>query len=758
MRFFLQTGFLALISLSSIAHADGLIVVESGERVPSHFTFAPLEVRYHHVNVQVDDDVAVTEVDQEFFNPASVATEGTYIFPLPANAHIDKFSIDMNGKAMDAELLDADKARSTYEDIVRRMKDPALLEYVGRGAFKARIYPIEAHGTKHVQIRYTELLKTDAGVAEYSYPLNTEKFSSRPIGNVSIDVKLRSSDPLKTITCPTHEARIDRTGDHDSTISAKWTNARPDTDFKVLFSRDRHDIGLQLMTYRRDSGSDGYYMLLASPGFAIPEDRNAKSSGKDIVFVLDSSGSMQGRKIEQARKALLYCLGNLRPQDRFDIVRFSTEAESIFPALVSADDQKKIAVANDWVRSIRATGGTAIDDALATALKLQSARDADQSSRPFMLFFLTDGQPTVGIVNEDDIVKRAVDRASNCRVFSFGLGNDVNTHLLDRLSDATRAVSAYVAESEDLEVKLASFYDKVNEPVATDVQLEFDGIQTTQQYPSAMPDLFKGQTIQVFGRYNGAGPAKLKFTAIVNGERREFAREVAFAERDTSSTFIPVLWATRRVGWLLIEMRQHGESQELKEEVVKLAREHGIVTPYTAYLISEDEKRRDVPLSYRGFQGVQQNAADYARLKDSFDSTQREANSQLARAGGQAVANSVAVNGLKGAENLGAGYQMAGVQLDSPASQPSRAGYLAGNDFSHAVRNIGDRAFYQNGNRWTDVAAQSLKADHKRQSIRFASDDYFKLLADHAEAAPWLSLGVEVDVLIGDTLYEIRES
>ncbi len=191
MRIILHAALLVLL-LNTLVRADGLIVVESPERVAGHFPFAPLEVRYHRVTVEIDDDVAVTSVDQEFFNPSSNAVEGTYLFPLPENAHIDKFSIDVNGRQVEAELLDADKARRIYEDIVRKMRDPALLEYAGRGAFKARIFPIEAHATKRVQIKYSQLLKTDAGLTEYTYPLNTEKFSSRPIGEVSVNVRLRS--------------------------------------------------------------------------------------------------------------------------------------------------------------------------------------------------------------------------------------------------------------------------------------------------------------------------------------------------------------------------------------------------------------------------------------------------------------------------------------------------------------------------------------------------------------------------------------
>src|SRR5580765_2564541 len=233
---------LCSLLLPATALADGFIVIaDGGERVPGHFPFAPMEVVYHRVKVEINDRVATTSVDQEFRNPGSNRVEGTYLFPLPPGAHIDKFSMDINGKQAEAELLPADKARHIYEDIVRKMRDPALLEYVGRDAFKVRIFPIEPHGTKHIKIKYTQVLKEDAGLVEYAYPLNTEKFSSRPIGDVSVYVKVKCDQPIKSIYCPSHEAEIKRDGEGEATVGFEQKNARPDTDFKVLFTRQTKD-------------------------------------------------------------------------------------------------------------------------------------------------------------------------------------------------------------------------------------------------------------------------------------------------------------------------------------------------------------------------------------------------------------------------------------------------------------------------------------------------------------------------------------
>src|SRR5688572_24009841 len=225
---------LSALLLPALSPADGFIVVREPVPTPGHFTFAPLEVSYHRVSVEINDQVAVTSVDQEFRNPNNQRMEGTYIFPLPDGAHIDKFQMDVNGKMTDAELLDADRARSMYEQIVRQYKDPALLEYVGNGAFKARIFPIEPNSKKQIKITYTELIKSESGLAEYTYPLNTEKFSARPLDDVSVKVTLACKEPLKSVYCPSHNVEIKRDGDRKAIIGFEEKNVRPDTDFKLM--------------------------------------------------------------------------------------------------------------------------------------------------------------------------------------------------------------------------------------------------------------------------------------------------------------------------------------------------------------------------------------------------------------------------------------------------------------------------------------------------------------------------------------------
>ncbi len=758
------------LALPVLCRADGFIVVHDPPHpLPGHFSFAPLEVSFHRVSVAVTDLIAVTTVDEEFYNPNDRRLEGTYIFPLPEGSHIDRFSMDINGRMMEAELLPADKARALYEEIVRKAMDPALLEYIGRGAFKLRIFPIEPGSRKRIRISYTQLLRSDAGLVEYVYPLNTEKFSATPVRDVSVKITLDGKEQLKSVYCPTHAAEIRRDGERRAVVGWEARNVWPDTDFKVLFSRKANPVGIDLLA-SRSPGGNGYFMLLASPGITAPR---VSAAPKDICFVLDTSGSMAGAKLEQAKKALAFCLANLNPGDAFEIIRFSTEAESQLGGLMSAT-KPNLERARELVDGFTPIGGTAIGEALGKALGLRGGGNArptagtpkggearDGESRPYMVIFLTDGLPTVGETQEDRLVDQVKNAGSAARVFSFGIGTDVNTHLLDRIADETRAVSQYVLPNEDIEVKVSGFYTKIREPVLSNISLSFTnpGVRITQVLPKNLPDLFNGDMLVVFGRYSGKGPSAAKITGTFNGKPHEFTADVSFPESQPDNPFIPRLWATRRVGVLLDEIRMRGESAELRDEVVSLSREFGIVTPYTAYLILEDEAGRGVPAPLRTFQELEDDRGARDAAKSAMESVRREAKSEESRSGRVAVDNSMAVQDLRASTNVGQAAQPEGLEKFLPASPAGSGpgGYRAAQarNYAQQVRVVNGRAFYQNGTAWTDSTAQSKRGLASR-IVRFGSEEYFQIVKKHPQAAQWLALGDTVDVVVDDTLIQVR--
>ncbi len=380
----------------------------------------------------------------------------------------------------------------------------------------------------------------------------------------------------------------------------------------------------------------------------------------------------------------------------------------------------------------------------------------------------------------------------------------MNTHLLDRLSHETRGFSQYVLPDEDLEVKLSSFYTKIKEPVLTDVKLAFTGpdIKASQLYPGEMPDLFKGEELIVFGRYSGHGAGAIGITGTLNGEKHEFTQDVHFADEDTRDGFIPAAGLPGASATSSTRSACTARAGSSKDEVTRLAREHGIVTPYTAYLILEDEQRRGVPLARQSFRELETDGRVNKAARDRYESTLSEAKDENGRAGESAISNARDLDLLQQQSNLQQSAQ-AQQQLDkaagapqagtarrrgraadgptpgwapppppppphsaaaAPAAQPGERseanyGYRANQNYGQQARVINGRAFYQNGNTWTDSTAQSAQSHNQQVSqktIQFGSDEYFELLKKHPEAAQWLALGNEVDVVLDDMLYSIR--
>jgi len=754
------------------ARADGLIVIHElppGEfrphphphlwPAPPHYAFAPLEVKYHHVTVKIAGQVAVTEVDQSFYNPNDQRLEGTYLFPMPRGAQIDKFAMDIDGKTVEAELLDADKARKLYEDIVRKMKDPALLEYAGQGLFKARVFPIEPRSEKRIQLKYTQLLRREGGLTEYVYPLNTEKFSAQPLKSVALNIELETKQPLQAVYSPSHNVEVKRDGANRAVIGYEAKDIKPDADFHLLFAQEaKADIGIQLLTFNDGStgspqvASDpegGYFALFAMPA---PELTAGKVAAKDVVFVLDTSGSMaDDHKLDQAKKALRFCLKNLNPGDRFELVRFSTEAEALFGKLAGVDDASA-RKAEDFVQGLKPTGGTAIEEALLKAVAPAQAQA--EAGRPYFVVFLTDGNPTVGNTDEDTILgsvaKATGDR--RLRVFCFGIGTDVNTHLLDKLAEQTRAATTYVLPSEDLEVKVSGFYAKINDPVLAEVKLTFGGaVKPAKMHPGELPDLFKGEQLIVFGRYTGAGAVAVTLAGTVNGQARTFTAETTVPEKAAAHAFIPRLWAMRRVGYLLDQIRLHGESKELKDEVSDLARRHGIVTPYTAYLIIEDETRRNVPEAVRTFSALERDHDARRAAADMY------AQGAEARSGDGAVGGAQSMGALRAAKSAAAPAAASAYGYRGQTGAAAAGGRRLEEALqAQPMRQLANRTFFWNGTQWLDAEIQR-HADAPKVQVQFGSDEYFALLAKHPAAAPWFAAGPAVQIWLDGTVYDVVE-
>lgn len=750
------------------ARADGLIIVPPHEPDRPHIRNIPLAVREHKVTVTVTDRIAVTEVDQVFVNPNPRALEGTYLFPLPPGAAIDKFSMWIDGKEIGAELLDAAKARAIYEGIVRSMRDPALLEYADRGLFKARIFPIEANGEKRVRIRYAEILSAENGTVAYRYPLATERFSSKPLEQASIDVRIAGDSPIASVWSPSH--RIDvatPSAAAPNSARATWETrgTLPDRDFLLFWRPTAKPVAITAIAHRdapsggTGTDADGTFLLVLAPR---PSQSEAPMP-KDIVFVMDTSGSMAGKKIEQARSALQFCLRSLGPDDRFGVVPFSTEPRPFRSELVQATPENR-AQAEKYVADIMAAGGTAIDDALRAGLQLLPD-DPDASGRPAYVLFLTDGLPTIGESRPEEILKRAGTNAHGARIFAFGVGTDVNVKLLDRLAEDLRGARDYVADNESIEEKVSNLYGKLSRPAMTSVELKIDGVATSAVHPGRLPDLFYGSELLVAGRYAAGGSATVRLKGKVRGQDVEIVEELKLPAAAPLHSFLPRLWAVRRVAFLLDEIRLRGETTEVRDEVVKLAKKFGIVTPYTSYLIVEDSVRRGEPSLGGGWPAPGSPAGDSAgppssgggggdmggggvhgrgkgALPPAPDAPETKRLREEAEKGRSAAQGGE--SGKDAVDDARARRELRDYDGDKAEGQ-SRKDDL----FLH----VEGRSFVRRADAWWEQGAETAKEIRK---IAAYSPEYFELLGKYPELGKILKLG-RVAFLVDGVVVEITD-
>ncbi len=415
----------------------------AGLLIPSDTSAPPLDLVNHHVTVSIDEQVAVTKVEQTFRNNTNRQLEATYLFPVPKGASVNKFAMWVNGKEVKGEMVEADRAAAVYTDIVRRTQAPGLLEYVGSNLLRLRVFPIPPRGDQKVSLSFTCVNPTEGGLVEYVYPLRSDGKASRTLEKFTLDCAITSRHSVQNVYSPTHAVKVTHTTDHTARAHFEAKGGTLDKDFQLFYALGGQDVGLTVLAHRPVKTEDGWFLMLVSPRAELAESRQVP---RDMVFVLDTSGSMEGPKMEQAKKALKFCLGHLGQNDRFALMNFATTVNKYADRLKTADSDS-VADARKWVDRLQATGGTAIDAAMAAALEMR----ANDTGRAFTVVFFTDGQPTVGETNPDAILKNVMaKRTDNTRIFTFGVGDDVNAVLLDRLADQTRAVSTYVRPEEDM--------------------------------------------------------------------------------------------------------------------------------------------------------------------------------------------------------------------------------------------------------------------------------------------------------------------
>lgn len=721
--------FLICVPGAGLANAQGVIIPIPCRRCPPIRPLPPpiplprtLPVKSIKLDTRISSQVATTHVEQVFRNDTSWTLEGTYFFPIPESASITEFAIWDGDRRLVGEVRSREEARRIYDDIVRRQRDPGLLEYAGKDLFQASIFPIPPHSDKKLEITYTQVVRADGGTVSYRYPLGIGRQATK-IGSVAGRIEVESREPLRNIYSPTHVLDVKRHSDRRSLVSFETAAGKDPQDFQLFYTISKEDFGLTLLTHR-EPGKDGYFLLMISPK---SDWSDQEYSAKDVVFVVDTSGSMaEEGKMEKARSALLYGVSILRPQDRFNVISFAGEERLMEANLIPADDKGRQRGAA-FVKALKPVGGTNINQSLLASLRQFTEGDRD---RPKILVFMTDGLPTVDETNVTKIVDN-VRKAGKpgVRLFTFGVGYDVNTALLDKLAAENGGTADYVEPKEDLEVKVSNFFTKVNYPVLTDLQLDMGGAKTDLLYPRNIPDVFRGSQVTLIGRYNNPvalESVSLRLSGKSSGQSRSYTYDkLSFPLRAETNDYLPRLWATRRVGWLMEQIRSNGEQKELRDEIVDLGTRYGIVTPYTSYLaLEQGEVSR-----FMNFQG--------RRARGNVSSTMDSAPPPMTT------------------PSVGATTGAGAVQLSKRSLEQQQAVKLREETRTDAVQHVAGKTFYQIDNVWTD-------SEFKRDSglpetvVSFGSDEYFALLKQHPKLGSYFSLGERVLVVFEGRVYKVN--
>ncbi len=716
-------GFALLVG-GQTALAQGWIEPPTHRWVPQ---FIVERVR-SDVTITIDGTtrIAHVEVEEVFRNRSHQMMEGDYLYPIPPEAVFTNFSLFMGEQELRGEVLPADQARQIYEEIVRRKKDPALIELVGHGVLRARVFPIDPGDERRVILRYTQVLGKDGDLMRLRYPRivgivpGTEKrevnpperqaFSRYPF---SLRIRVTGGRLFATPYSPTHSIEVRERGRDELEIVHRGdATAR---DFELFLPLRERAVGASLVTHA-PGNEPGYFMLLITP----PANGDETEIPRDVTLVMDVSGSMSGEKIEQARQALDQILAGLRPQDRFRLITFSSVVRSFEEGWARADRQN-LREARDFLAAARAEGSTNVMDALREALEPEVAE-----GRLSLVLFLTDGKPTVGETDPERIAE-AVDRLRDGeRVFAFGVGYDVNTYLLDRMAEGGRGTVSYVRPGEDVEVAVSTLTRKIGYPALSDLRIVRAPADLEDYYPNPLPDLFYGEELVLFGRYSGDGGGELVLEGSRAGRRQRFTYRVELPRREYGNEFIPRLWAARKAGALTAHVRLHGADPETIEEIRQLGLRYGIITEYTSYLVEEPQLAM-------------------IRPEAAMDEARNLAAAPAEQSGVEAFRRAQASSRLREADKLEeAELLVAGVM----ASKVGRGDRESGEGVAGSVRHVGRRLFVLQSGTWTDV---TFETSLKVVEVAPFSEAYFELVRKLPAIKAYFALGDRVTIA-GDGL------
>jgi Ca-activated chloride channel family protein len=690
--------------------------------------FGALEVSGVTVGVVIREQVATTMMEIHLHNPTAARQEAELLVPVPDKAAIREFSFQGPGAEPSARLLPRDEARAIYDRIVAQARDPALLEFAGYSLVRSSVFPVEAAGTQRVRLTYEHLLPAVGDRVDYVLPRSESVEYTVPW---KIAVKISASRPITAVYSPSHPLKTTRPRPNSASVEVAESASTAPGPFRLSYMDERQEVSASLFAYPDPKVGGGYFLLLAGlPSQATKPDQAALR--REVTLVIDRSGSMRGEKLAQVREAALQLLAGLDDGEAFNVILYN-EGVDLFCAQPVIKSRQTIKSATKFLESMTARGGTNIHDALLEALR----QPPSQGTLPIVLF-MTDGLPTVGQTSEVSI--RELARKGNAherRIFTFGVGVDVNTPLLEKIAYESRATTTFILPSEDVEVKVADVFRRLRGPVLADPELavgEVEGRRRGRELiPSRIPDVFDGDQVVVLGQYVGEGPLDFVLRGNYRGAQRVFRFRLTTDHATTRNGFVPRLWASRKIGLLVDAIREQGGAggivsreakvnlsgvnRELVDEIVRLSTEFGILTEYTAFLAQQgtDLSQKDKVLACT--EDLLQNRA--INTRSGLASVNQDLNNQIQKA----------------------------ISCVNPRNEFYDA--AMNKVATTTVQQVCDLAFYKRGDRWIDSRIVSSPADVKPDRvIIFGSEEFHDLAARLAREGRQGSISLRGDILM----------
>ncbi|MBK7404247.1 MAG: VWA domain-containing protein [Phycisphaerales bacterium] len=738
-------GLAAPGAFAQLTDDGGNIVIPQHRVVLPPIRETPVTIDSVSVDVGIREQVATTTVGIVLRNPDGRPQEAQLLMPVPEGATVRQFRLEGLPDEGIARVLTREEARRIYESIVRRTRDPGLVEFAGLNLIRSSVFPVPANGTQRMELIYEQVLPADGPRVDYVFP-RSESLERSGV-KWSFEARIKSAKSIGAVYSPSHDLTTERRDDGVVRVRVPEASASAPGAFRLSYVTAASDgLSASLLAYpdpKIGGGKGGYFMLL----LGVPADDDRRKFKREVTVVIDRSGSMRGEKLEQARNAALQILDALDDGEMFNIIDYSDTIAS-FAAAPVVKDSKSAGAARAYLQDLKAVGGTNINDALVQALSPKPA----EGMFPVVLF-LTDGLPTVGVRDEREIREGA--RKANAfgrRIFAFGVGLDVNSPLLSGLANGARGVPTYVLPNEDIEVKVGQVFRRLQGPVLAEPVLSYAlkdpsplAVQPVREVlPGSLSDVFEGEQVSVFGQYVSGEP--LRFT--LRG-RDSAGKEVTFeatfdlAQASVQHSYVPRIWATRKIGTLIDEIRQSGAdgaepNKELVDEVIRLSTEFGILTEYTAFLAAEQNE------FFGGESGGRQPSAGLP-MPELRARMEREAGTRLG--GGRAGSGAVSQEANSQAQQRSDKLNLDNRLLYAVGGGAAKEAAVDETTFS-SVRQSADQAYYRRGQRWVEAGLLDQAESEPERTIEFASDEYFTLVDRLAKENRQGVLAVEGDVYL----------